>query len=186
MAAPDPRRLRRVGTLHAARSCRSRRLILSAAVVAAAVACADAQAAAPSPEQQLASRYSPVVALKKQRELCGKGEAYRPVLVDVVLGRADVSLFDGAEGRYRRLRRAPTAADLVAGPFEHYVDLPGHPVTGALQLPALVQAHRRPSAERRVCARREGTWPSRPAGAPVLALLRLQRLQRQARVRLGA
>jgi hypothetical protein len=105
-----------------------RRLILSAAVVAAAVACADAQAA-PSPEQQLASRYSPVVALKKQRELCGKGEAYRPVLVDVVLGRKDVSLFNGAKG-YRRLRRAPTAADLSAGPFEHYVDLPGHPVTG--------------------------------------------------------
>ena len=107
-----------------------RRLILSAAAVAAAVACADAQAAAPSPEQQLASRYSPVVALKKQRELCGKGEAYRPVLVDVVLGRNDVSLFNGAKG-YRRLRRAPTAADLSTGPLEHYVDLPGHPVTGA-------------------------------------------------------
>ena len=106
-----------------------RRLILSAAVVAAAVACVDARAAAPSPEQQLASRYSPVVALKKQRRLCGKGEAYRPVLVDVVLGRNDVSLFNGAKG-YRRLRRAPTAADLSAGPLHHYVDLPGHPVTG--------------------------------------------------------
>ena len=106
-----------------------RRLILSAAVVAAAVACADAQAA-PWPEQQLASRYSPVVALKKQTELCGKGEAYRPVLVDVVLGRNDVSLFDGSEGKYRRLRRAPTAADLSSSPLEHYVDLPGHPVTG--------------------------------------------------------
>ena len=106
-----------------------RRLILAAAAVAAAVACVDARAAAPSPEQQLASRYSPVVALKKQRRLCGKGEAYRPVLVDVVLGRNDVSLFNGAKG-YRRLRRAPTAADLRSGPVEHYVDLPGHPVTG--------------------------------------------------------
>jgi hypothetical protein len=106
-----------------------RRLIVSAAIVSAAVACPDAPAAS-SPEQQLASRYSPVVALKKQRKLCGKGEAYRPVLVDVVLGRNDVSLFEGAGRRYRRLRRAPTAADLVAGPPRHYVDLPGHPVSG--------------------------------------------------------
>ena len=82
-----------------------------------------------SPEQQLADRYAPVVALKTQRRLCGKGEPYRPVLVDVVLGRKDVSLFDGSDG-YRRLRRAPTAADLASGPSEHYVDLPGHPVTG--------------------------------------------------------
>ena len=71
-----------------------------------------------------------MVALKTQRKLCGKGEAYRPVLVDVVLGRNDVSLFEGAGGHYRRLRRAPTAADLGAGPPRHYVDLPGHPVTG--------------------------------------------------------
>jgi hypothetical protein len=106
-----------------------RRLIVSAAIVSAAVVCPHAPAAS-SPEQQLASRYSPVVALKKQRKLCGKGEAYRPVLVDVVLGRNDVSLFEGAGRRYRRLRRAPTAADLVEGPSRHYVDLPGHPVSG--------------------------------------------------------
>jgi hypothetical protein len=106
-----------------------RSLIVSAGIVAAAVACPDAPAAS-SPEQQLASRHAPVVALKKQRRLCGKGEAYRPVLVDVVLGRTDVSLFEGAGRRYRRLRRAPTASDLVAGPPRHYVDLPGHPVTG--------------------------------------------------------
>jgi hypothetical protein len=107
-----------------------RRLIVSAGIVAAAaVACPSAPAAS-SPEQQLASRYAPVVALKKQRRLCGKGEAYRPVRVDVVLGRTDVSLFEAAGSRYRRLRRAPTAGDLVAGPPGHYVDLPGHPVTG--------------------------------------------------------
>ena len=100
------------------------------AIVTAAIACTDARAA-PSPGQQLATRYSPVVALKKQRRICGRGEAYRPVPVDLVLGRHDVSLFDGADRRYRRLRRAPTAAHLFSGPFEHYVDLPGHPVTGA-------------------------------------------------------
>ena len=108
-----------------------RRTIVSVVIAAAAAVCGDAQAAAPSPEQQLASRYAPVVALKRQRELCGPGEAYRPVLVDVVLGRNDVSLFNGSKSRYRRVRRAPTATDLFAGPFEHYVDLPGHPVSGA-------------------------------------------------------
>ena len=103
---------------------------VAVAIVTAAAACADA-AAASTPEQQLAARYAPVVALKKQRKLCGKGEAYRPVLVDVVLGRDDVSLFDGSGRTYRRLRRAPTAADLASGPLHHYVDLPGHPVTGS-------------------------------------------------------
>jgi hypothetical protein len=106
-----------------------RRLIASAAIVVAGAACPEAPAAV-SPEQQLADRYAPVVALKTQRRLCRKGEPYRPVLVDVVLGRKDVSLFDGSDGRYRRLRRAPTAADLSSGPLDHYVDLPGHPVTG--------------------------------------------------------
>ena len=106
-----------------------RRTIVSVVFAAAAAVCGDVQAAAPSPEQQLASRYAPVVALKRQRELCGPGEAYRPVLVDVVLGRNDVSLFEGSKRRYRRVRRAPTATDLFAGPFEHYVDLPGHPVS---------------------------------------------------------
>ena len=107
-----------------------RRTIVLVALLTAAAACADA-AAAPAPQQQLADRYAPVVALKKQRQLCGKGEPYRPVRVDVVLGRDDVSLFDGAKGRYRRIRRAPTATDLSSGPSEHYVDLPGHPVTGS-------------------------------------------------------
>jgi hypothetical protein len=107
-----------------------RHVIVSVALITVAPGSTDAPAAT-TPEQQLAARYAPVVALKTQREICRKGEAYRPVLVDVVLGRRDVSLFDGAEGRYRRLRRAPTVADLRSGPFEHYVDLPGHPVTGS-------------------------------------------------------
>ncbi|HEY7004768.1 MAG TPA: hypothetical protein VH281_10830 [Gaiellaceae bacterium] len=101
-------------------------------IVVAAVACSDAvnAAAATPPEQQLASRYSPVVELKRQKRLCGPGEPYRPVSVDLVLGRQDVSLFDGAGRGYRRLRRAPTAADLFNGPSSLYVDLPGHPITG--------------------------------------------------------
>jgi hypothetical protein len=106
-----------------------RSAIICVVIAAAAAACVDA-AAATSPEQQLASRYTPVVALKKQTRLCGPGEPYRPVRVDIVLGRRDVSLFDGAGGRYSRLRRAPTAVELSAGPSDLYVDLPGHPITG--------------------------------------------------------
>ena len=108
---------------------RMRHVIVGVVIAAAAAASVDATAAM-SPEQQLASRYSPVVELKKQRRLCGRGEPYRPVEVDVVLGRKDVSLFDGADGKYRRLQRGPTAADLVSGPSDYYVDLPGHPITG--------------------------------------------------------
>jgi hypothetical protein len=108
---------------------RLRHVIVGALIAAAATGSADAAAAA-SPQQQLASRYSPVVELKKQRTLCGKGEAYRPVQVDLVLGRKDVSLFEGAGRNYRRLRRAPTTADLASSPAAYYVDLPGHPITG--------------------------------------------------------
>src|ERR1044072_4424835 len=98
-------------------------------MAAAATGSGDAAAAA-SPQQQLASRYSPVVDLKKQRTLCGKGEAYTRVQVGLVLGRKDVSLFEGAGRNYRRLRRAPTTADLASAPADYYVDLPGHPITG--------------------------------------------------------
>jgi hypothetical protein len=108
---------------------RLRHVIVGALIAAAATGSADAAAAA-SPQQQLASRYSPVVELKQQRTLCGKGEAYRPVQVDLVLGRKDVSLFEGSGKRYRRLRRAPTVADLASGPSDYYVDLPGHPIRG--------------------------------------------------------
>src|ERR1044072_7980524 len=95
-------------------------------MAAAATGSGDAAAAA-SPQQQLASRYSPVVDLKKQRTLCGKGEAYRPVQVDLVLGRKDVSLFEGAGRNYRRLRRAPTTAGLASAPAPSSVELPRHP-----------------------------------------------------------
>jgi hypothetical protein len=99
------------------------------AVVAVVVACSSASAAT-SPAQQLASRYAPIVALKKQDRLCGRGEPYRPVLVDVVLGRSDVSLFHGVGSAYERVRRAPVAPDLYQRGLAYYVDLPGHPVTG--------------------------------------------------------
>ncbi len=101
------------------------------AALAGAGAVALGASAATSPVQRLADRYAPIVALKTQRALCGPGEAYRPVPVDVVLGRDDVSLFSVADGKYTRVQRGPEASDLYARGADNYLDLPGHPVTGA-------------------------------------------------------
>ncbi len=106
-----------------------RRLPVLLIAVAAVLSSGDARAATPQ-EQRLAERYAPVVALKKQREICRSGEGFRPVLVDVVLGRRDVSLFRGVGRSYERVLRAPEAGDLAGRRgSDHYVDLPGDPVT---------------------------------------------------------
>ncbi len=105
-------------------------LRLSVVVVAPVLAlCAGSAHAATPDERRLAERYAPVVALKTQREPCRSGEGFRPVPVDLVLGRGDVSLFRGIGRRYQRLVRAPEARDLAGKGADHYVDLPGHPVT---------------------------------------------------------
>ena len=83
-------------------------------------------AAASSPEQQLADRYAPVVALKQQSEACSSdGEPYRPVPVDPVFGRSDVRLVD-SDGRL--IRTAPAAADLYGRSDRTYLDFPGSPL----------------------------------------------------------
>jgi len=107
-----------------------RRAIVLAALLAAGVVCAEAGAAVPTAVQRLADRYAPIVELKTQKRLCGRGEGYRPVSVDVVLGRPDVSLFHAEKSSYRRVLRSPTAGDLRSGGPSDYVDLPGHPITG--------------------------------------------------------
>lgn len=83
-------------------------------------------AAASSPEQQLADRYAPVVALKQHSEPCSSdGEPYRPVPVDPVFARSDVRLVDSGG---RLIRTAPTAADLYGRDDRTYLDLPGSPL----------------------------------------------------------
>src|SRR6478735_5182719 len=64
--------------------------------------------AANSKAGRLAARYSPVVALRKQEEQCGSGEAYRPTSVDLVLGNPEVTLRN-SEGRL--VKKAPTGSD---------------------------------------------------------------------------
>jgi len=90
--------------------------------VAAALVPAGAAAAA-TPEQELATKYAPVVALKHQDAECDStGEPYRPLPADVVLGQEDVRLVD-ADGRL--LGTAPTAADLFGKGEDVFLDLPG-------------------------------------------------------------
>ena len=97
------------------------------AILLTAVALGPASVArAASAEQQLADRYAPIVALKQQDAACDtKGEAYRPVPVETVLGRPDVRL-ERADGTL--ITTAPTAADLFGRGAETYLDFPGTPL----------------------------------------------------------
>jgi hypothetical protein len=103
-----------------------RRVAQAAALVLIGLAAAQPAAAASSPEQQLADRYAPVVALKQQPEPCSSdGEPYRPVTVDPLFGRSDVRLVE-SDGRL--IRTAPTAADLYGRSDRTYLDFPGSPL----------------------------------------------------------
>jgi hypothetical protein len=97
-------------------------------VVVALAAFASAPAAwARSPEQELADRYAPIVALAEQEEPCEKGEAWRPTTVDIVLDNPEVTLRGPAEGG-PLVKRAPTAADLFGKGKGYFLDFPGNPL----------------------------------------------------------
>ena len=98
---------------------------------------------------RLAKRYAPVVMLKAQPKPCGKGEAFRPTSVEVVLGNREVLLRDGRGGV---VAKGPTAAELFGKPAAYYLDLPGNPLhpgcgferdfdTWAAGKPAVAYAH---------------------------------------------
>ena len=79
----------------------------------------------------------------------------------------------------------PTAKDLAEGLYRVPPRLPGRRAPPGLRLPALGAAHHRGPRADGVRARRHRSRPSREARAPVLVLLRLQRLEQPARGRLG-
>ncbi|HEY1365926.1 MAG TPA: diacylglycerol kinase family protein, partial [Gaiellaceae bacterium] len=88
--------------------------------IAAVAAVAEPAVRAASPEQTLAERYAPIVALKDQDEPCDRsGEGWRPTAVDPVLGNPRVRLRGAVE------QTAPTAADLFGAGVDSYLDLPG-------------------------------------------------------------
>ena len=97
---------------------------LFALVAAVALLAPVSAGAAPPGSLQLAERYSPVLMFEPQARECGAGEAYRPVSVDILLGRKGVVL-RGSDGSV--LKQAPTAADLFGRGEGDEVDLPGSP-----------------------------------------------------------
>ncbi len=81
--------------------------------------------ARPDAATVLARTYAPVMALQPQARPCGPGEAYRPTVVNLVLGNSHVVLRDSAG---RVVRRAPDARYLSGAPDTDYLDFPGDPL----------------------------------------------------------
>jgi ABC-type sugar transport system permease subunit len=103
----------------------SRLVPASVAIGLALSAAAPAVASAESSAQELANRYSPVVALRHQDQPCDSGEAYRPTSVDLVLGNPKVALRNsGGE----LVTKEPTASNVFGRGEGYYLDLPGDPL----------------------------------------------------------
>jgi hypothetical protein len=104
----------------------------SARAAAAVLALTAAPAAGvATPEQELAERYAPIVALKELEGRCGeplhRGEPWRPTTVKVVLGNPQVTLRGPGPGD-PVVETGPTAADLNRKGQGYYLDFPGNPL----------------------------------------------------------
>src|ERR1700759_643372 len=105
---------------------RIRRLAFASVALAVVMAMPAYAQGSQSAEQQLAAKYSPLLSLDPQGKPCGSGEAYRPTVVDVALGRQSVVLRD-AHGAV--VKRGPTSADLWRhADVGYYLDFPGDPL----------------------------------------------------------
>ena len=134
-----------------------------------------------SSEATLADRYAPVVRLVAQQEPCGGGEPYLPTDVDVVLGNDQVALRGPWEGS-NLVKVAPTAADLAAGLPNYHLDFPGDALQPGCTYEDWQREFGASATPTDVCPHPVRVGPD---GASVLVLLHLQRLQQQARGRLG-
>ena len=169
------------GSADAAAGSRSPRSSSGTVAVSSIVAAGTADS---GPEQQLALRYAPVVRVRTQEEDCGPGES---VPADRC-HRAVARQRSGVPRTVVEPRPDQGRADR-RGPEGRLVRLPPRLPRGRA-LPRLrlrevgAQDHWRPPADR-LCARHHRCEASGQGGAAVLVLLRLQRLQQQARGRLG-
>ena len=89
-------------------------------------ALALAGAALAGNEEDLASRYAPVVRLVDQPEECGPGEPYIPTDVDVLFEEPTVAL-RGPWNRTDLVKIAPEASDLD-NRYDYHLDFPGDPL----------------------------------------------------------
>jgi hypothetical protein len=104
------------------RSLREAGAVLVAGLVAGGLASSSLGAVAAAPEQQLADRYSPVMALKVNDDppCSTSGEQYAPTSVDIVLGNRQVQLVHAPTGQKSEVvKTAATESDL-AGLGESY------------------------------------------------------------------
>ena len=131
----------------------------------------------------LAKRFAPVLRLATDRE-CGPGTAYLPMDIGSLLANPTVAL-RGPWGGADLVKIAPTGEDLARGLYDYHLDFPGDaldPGCGYVQWARRVTEGRPAVAYAHVATR--GGCPGQ-AGAAVLVLLRLQRLEQPARGRLG-
>jgi hypothetical protein len=94
--------------------------LLAAGRAAASVGTLDAQRA-------LAERFAPVLELVEQQQVCGPGEPYRPIDVNVILGNDTVAL-RGPWSDADLVTIGPSAAELGRGLYGYHLDFPGNPL----------------------------------------------------------
>ncbi len=135
--------------------------------------------AADGAQQQLAAKYAPVVGLKEHEPCADTGEPYRPVPVETVLGVPDVVLL-GPDGTV--VKSAPTAADLYGKGEGYWLDFPGDPLHAGC---SYEEWFNQIAAGKATTAYAHIVEEQGRARASVLVLLPLQRLEQQARERLG-
>ena len=145
-------------------------------------ACPPPAAADLADETALAERYAPVVRLVEQAQQCGYGESYSPLDVDVLFDEPTVALRGPWGGDLVKI--APAAEDLSPERFEYHLDFPGNALDPGCGYERGRDADGGNGAGG-LCARGHRARPAREALAPVLALLRVQRLEQHARGRLG-
>ncbi len=112
------------------RSLRVAGAVFVAGLVAGALASASLGAVAATPEQQLADRYSPVMAMKVNDDLpCNtSGEQYSLTSVDIVLGNPQVQLVHAPPGQKSEVvKTAATESDLTGLGESYFLNQPGDP-----------------------------------------------------------
>jgi hypothetical protein len=140
-----------------------------AVICAVAAACVATPALAATPEERLAERYAPVVALKEPEAgvpVCSgstpsRGEHFRPVPVEAVLGNDEVALRgpDGT-GTYAQVAPAPTARDLHGKGEAFWLDFPGTAIEPGCDYVAFQE--RAGEGQPTVAYARVATQPDRP------------------------
>ena len=152
-------------------------LVLGTLVLAPAAAADRAQEAA------LAQRYAPVVRLVTHTD-CSPGKPYLPIDVNLLFGEPTVAL-RGPWTPTDLVKIGPTAKDLSTGLFDYHLDFPGSALDPGCDYVRWDRRLTTGTEPDRLRARRDRPRATREARAPVLALLRLQRLEQPARGRLG-